>query len=112
MNIQIENGGQATIVRIAGSVDGMTADTLLQQLQAQISRGSVQLIGDLSGVDYTSSAGLRTLLATVKETRRLGGDFRLAAVRPEVLKVLELSGFTSILRVYVDVDSAVASFAG
>lgn len=112
MNIQIENSVQATVVRIAGSVDGMTADTLLQQLQSQITQGCIQLVGDLSEVDYTSSAGLRTLLATVKETRRLGGDFRLAAVRPEVLKVLELSGFTSILRVYGDVDSAVASFAG
>jgi len=110
MNIQIETSVQATVVRIMGSVDGMTADSLLQQLQAQIAQGSIQLVGDLSGVDYTSSAGLRTLLATVKETRRLGGDFRLAAVQPDVLKVLELSGFTSILRVFGDVDSAVASF--
>jgi len=31
-------------------------------------------------------------------------------VRPEVLRVLELSGFTSILQVFADVDSAVASF--
>jgi anti-sigma B factor antagonist len=50
-------------------------------------------------------------LETVKETRQRGGDLRLAAVRPEVLRVLELSGFTGILKVYPDVDAATASFA-
>lgn len=110
MEIEVTNATAATVVRIAGSVDGMTADTLLARLQDQIVAGAVQLVGDLTEVIYTSSAGLRTLLATVKETRRLGGDFRLAGVRPEVLRVLELSGFTSILRVYEDVDTAVASF--
>jgi len=57
-----------------------------------------------------SSAGLRALLETVKEVRKQGGDLRPAAARPEVLRVLDLSGFTSILQVFPDVDSAVASF--
>jgi hypothetical protein len=35
-------------------------------------------------VDYTSSAGLRVLLAVVKEARSRGGDVRLAAVRDNV----------------------------
>jgi anti-sigma B factor antagonist len=110
MEIRIENGGTATIVRIAGSVDGTTADALMEHFQAQIAGGATRLVGELSAVEYTSSAGLRTLLATVKEARRQGGDFRLAAARPEVLRVLELSGFTTILRVFADLDAAVASF--
>ena len=47
---------------------------------------------------------------TMKEARQHGGDLRLASVRREVLRVLELSGFTSILQVFPDVDSAAASF--
>ena len=49
-------------------------------------------------------------MATLKDARRQGGDFRLAGVQPPVLRVLELSGFTSILKLYGDVDEAVASF--
>jgi anti-anti-sigma factor len=75
-----------------------------------VTGGSPRLVGNLAGVDYTSSAGLRALLETVKESRQHGGDLRLASVRPEVLRVLELSGFTSILQVFDDVDAAVASF--
>jgi anti-sigma B factor antagonist len=61
-------------------------------------------------VEYTSSAGLRALLATVKEARIKGGDLRLASVGGSVHRVLELSGFTSILKLYGDVDAAVASY--
>jgi anti-sigma B factor antagonist len=112
MNIAIEQQDETTVVRITGSIDGLTADTLLTTLNEQVEQGSTRLVADLSGVDYTSSAGLRALLATVKTVRQQGGDFRLAAVHPPVYRVLELCGFTSILKLYGDVDTAVASFAG
>ena len=110
MQIVIERRERATIVSIDGSVDGMTAAQLVAAFREQIGGGSPRLVGNLASVDYTSSAGLRALLETVKDARQHGGDLRLAAVRPEVLRVLELSGFTSILQVFVDVDAAVASF--
>ena len=111
MNISIESRTTATVVQIEGRIDGLTAETLLTTLQEQVDNGSVHLVSDLSRVEYTSSAGLRALLATVKEARRRGGDLRLAAVTPNVHKVLELSGFTSILKLYDAVDAAVESFA-
>jgi len=111
MRIAIEKRGRVTVVSIDGSVDGTTAADLVAAVREQITGGSSRLVGDLASVDYTSSAGLRALLETVKAARQQGGDLRLAAVRPEVLRVLELSGFTSILQVFPDVDAAVASFA-
>jgi anti-sigma B factor antagonist len=110
MDIVVEQRAPTTVVRITGSVDGLTADTLMATLQQQIDAGNTRLIADLSGVSYTSSAGLRALLATVKQARSHGGDFRLAAVMPPVHKVLEMSGFTSILKLYPDVELAIASF--
>jgi anti-anti-sigma factor len=110
MQIAIEKRERATVISIEGSVDGMTAAHLVAAFREQIGGGSSRLVGDLASVDYTSSAGLRALLETVKDARQHGGDLRLAAVRPEVLRVLELSGFTSILQVFPDVDAAVASF--
>ena len=110
MDIVVEHLAPTTVVRISGSVDGLTADTLMTTLQQQIDAGNTRLVADLSGVNYTSSAGLRALLATVKQARSAGGDFRLAGVLPPVQKVLEMSGFTSILKLYPDVDGAVASY--
>jgi anti-sigma B factor antagonist len=111
MEIMVEHRAPVTVVRIVGDVDGITADKLLAELQSRVGQGHVQLVGDLSGVKYTSSAGLRAMLAIVRDARRGGGDLRLAAVQLPVRKVLELSGFTTILKLYDDVDGAVASYS-
>ncbi len=110
MEIRFSDENEITIVMIEGSVDGMTADAFLSTVGEKVRGGSTRLVADFSGVDYTSSAGLRALLATTKEARSRGGDFRLAAVRADVHRVLELSGFTTILKLYGDVPAAVASY--
>ena len=110
MDVMVEQRPPATVVRISGSVDGVTADALLDALTAQLDAGNVMLVGDLTRVAYTSSAGLRSLLSTVKQARQRGGDFRLAGAVPAVHRVLEMSGFTTILKMYGAVDDAVASF--
>jgi anti-anti-sigma factor len=102
---------RATIVRVVGSVDSLTADALSAALQVHLDEGRARLVGDLSGVQYTSSAGLRAILGTMKASREQGGDLRLAGVSQGVHRILDLAGFTSILKLYPDVGAAVASFA-
>jgi anti-sigma B factor antagonist len=111
MQIRISAVDGVPVLAIAGRIDSLTAQTLSSTLAAQIGQNQIRLIADLGGVDYMSSAGLRALLAALKETRRLGGDFRIASVQPAVVRVLELSGFTTILNMFPDVDAAVASFS-
>ena len=111
LTIEVEERGDVSLVRIAGSVDGLTAGDLLERLTAELARGRARLVGSFADVEYTSSAGLRVLLAVLKDARGRGGDLRLAAVRRDVYRVLDLSGFSGILRIYDDVDAAVASFA-
>src|SRR5262249_36964709 len=110
MEITTVRRGSITVIAIAGSIDGMTAGSLVSSFREQVSGGNIRIVSDFAAVDYTSSAGLRALLETVKETRQQGGHRRLAAVQPEVLRVLELSGFTHILKLFPDVEAAVASF--
>jgi anti-sigma B factor antagonist len=103
--------GDATVVRISGSIDALTAPQITEHINELISKGNVRLVADFSGVDYTSSAGLRVLLGAVKQTRTQGGDLYLAGVQPDVEKVLSLSGFTSILKLFADTETALASFS-
>jgi len=112
MDVTVERHGEIAVVLVSGSIDANTAPDLATALSGQIQQGSTRLVADFSAVAYTSSAGLRALLGTLKEARLNGGDFRLAAVRPGVFRVLELSGFTSILKYFPDVQGAVESFAG
>lgn len=110
MNIQDMQKNGISVVKLSGSIDALTAPAITDHLGALISSGQVRLVVDLSGVDFTSSAGLRLLLNAVKDARGQGGDLRLAAVQPDVMKVLKISGFTNILKLFENVDDAVASF--
>ncbi len=111
MDIQARQVGSVTLLTLVGSIDATTAPKLTEFIQAQIAKGNAKLVADFQAVDYTSSAGLRVLLGAIKESRSQSGDMRLAAVQPDVFKVLNLSGFTNILKLYPDLDAAVASYA-
>ena len=112
METSVEQRGGVFTVHIAGSVDGLTAEPLQQVFTRELEAGRHQLVADFGAVDYTSSAGLRVLLSTVKRARSGGGDLRLAGTNPDVQKVLDLSGFAGILKLFATVDDAVASFSG
>lgn len=112
METSVDQRGDVTTVHVSGSVDGVTFEDLQRVFSSEMEAGHHNLVADLGEVDYTSSAGLRVLLSTVKQARSRGGDLRLAGANPEVLKVLTLSGFTGILRVFKTGDDAVASFGG
>jgi anti-anti-sigma factor len=111
MEIQITDMGAATVVAPLGSIDALTAEELTQAVAGQTGQGKKNLVLDLGQVDFMSSAGLRAILAGVKDCRTLGGDLRIAAAQAGVEKVLKLSGFNTILKTYPQVQQAVQSYA-
>ncbi len=110
MDIQSKQVDGVTILSLKGSIDAMTAPKITEFIHDLVMKGNTRLVGDFGGVDYTSSAGLRVLLGAIKETRAQGGDMRLSGVQPDVMKVLNLSGFTNILKMYPETEAAVASY--
>lgn len=103
-----ENG--STVVSVTGSVDALTAPELAKTLSEQVQAGRANLVVDLMEVEFMSSAGLRTLLGAVKEARSYGGDLRIASSNPGVDKVLKMSGFHTIAKVFTSQAEAIASF--
>lgn len=111
MEIKDRVVNDVTVISLEGSIDAMTAPKITEFIHGQVSKGNIKLVADLSGVDYTSSAGLRVMLGAIKETRSQGGDLRLTGIQPDVQKVLNLSGFSNILKIFDDLDAAVASYS-
>ncbi len=110
MDITVQDRDSTAIVAITGSVDALTAGELMRSLSEQIESGHKRLVADLSAVDFMSSAGLRAIIAGLKEVRQRGGDLRLAGAQPGIDRVLRISGLTTILKTFETVDQAVASF--
>ena len=99
MEISTTNRDGATILAVAGRIDTATAPALEQVINQEIERQHRKILLDFSSVSYISSGGLRVLLATAKKLRNPGDRFALCSLKPEVLKILKLAGFTSIFSI-------------
>ena len=110
MKTEVKHEENITTVAVSGSVDALTAPDLARAIVDQIAEGRVYLVVDLTSVEFMSSAGLRTLLGAVKESRSQGGDLRIASTNPGIDKVLKMSGFNNIAKVFTSNADAVASF--
>lgn len=110
MYVSVDHRDNVAIVALDGNLDAVTTPRVAECLNEQLAGGHTRLALDFGRVAYVSSAGLRTILASLKAARQAQGDLRLAAVQPGVKKVFDMSGFTSILQFYDDADAAVNSF--
>lgn len=112
ISLNVSHSGDVVAVQVAGSIDALTCAPVEAALNEQLAAGRRHVVLDLAGVDFTSSTGLRMILAAAKEARRQGGDLRLSGMQPAVARVLSISGFLGLLKTFPDRESAVASYAG
>jgi anti-anti-sigma factor len=116
-----------TAFHLKGDLNASTCSALETKAKEAIDAGSRNIVVDLSGVDYMSSAGMRTLnqmfnwltsSASESEAIKKGiasGKAKsphLKLVKPshKVLEALRLAGFDMFLEIHNDTKQAVASF--
>ena len=95
MTIEISKNATATIIEIVGRLDTITAPTLDKTIQEDIGDAK-DLILDMKGLEYISSAGLRVLLGAQKKMQKIG-SMKVINVCAEVMEVFEMTGFADIL---------------
>ena len=95
MTIEIKKNNQKTVIEIAGRLDTITAPALDKTINEDI--GDTQnLVLDVKGMEYISSAGLRVLLGAQKKMQKIG-SMKVVNVCQEVMDVFEMTGFADIL---------------
>jgi anti-sigma B factor antagonist len=110
LEITVENYKRVDMVTVSGRVDGSNAGELEAAFNGLTDEGRYQIVAELSGVEYMSSAGLRALVATMRECKKHRGDLRLATPSDRINEVLELAGLDSIFQIFDDPAAAVGSF--
>ena len=95
MTIEIKKNAAETIIEIVGRLDTITAPTLDKTINEDID-GTKNLILDMKGLEYISSAGLRVLLGTQKKMQKIG-SMKVVNVCEAVMEVFEMTGFADIL---------------
>lgn len=111
MAIEVNVNIQQPIVlfEIIGDLDASTATDAQRLIMAALAPEHPYVAMDLKGVGFLSSAGLRVLLAVLREVRRLGGDLRVAHANPNVEDVIR-TGFSNMVKTYGSVPGLMSSF--
>ncbi len=97
MEITVEVMTEGTRLKVKGRLDGYWADHLAKALEAEIRRGSHNLLLDLSEVVFLSSAGIGILVSYYKQLHEIRGSLQVSEASEQVKKVLEISRLTDML---------------
>ena len=102
--------GEISIVRVDGVIDTMTATELEKVMNSLLDQKRYNIVLDLGGVDYISSAGWGIFISNIREIRHNEGDIKLARMVPNVHEIFELLEFDSILQSFENVEKAKNDF--
>lgn len=99
--------GDLVVLVLAGEIDLYTAPRLQSELTAALAAADpVNIVVDMSAVEFCDSTGMNVLLAAHRLASERGGNLELAAPRASVRKILEVTGLQSVFTVRDDVPAA------
>jgi len=111
MNIVESEKNNITILSVSGRMDATTAPQFNEACQNVLSSGKKSVIVDLGGLEYISSAGLRSILVMGKSCKSAQANLAFCSMQNMVADMFKLSGFISILKVYPSQDEALNALA-
>ena len=95
MTIEIKRNADATVIELVGRLDTTTAPALDKTIAEDIG-DTKNLVLNIKGLEYISSAGLRVLLGAQKNMQKIG-EMKVINVCESVMEVFEMTGFADIL---------------
>ena len=95
MTIEIKRIENEVVIELVGRLDTTTAPALDKTINEDIG-DTKNLVLDVKGMEYISSAGLRVLLSAQKKMQKIG-SMKVINVCAEVMEVFEMTGFADIL---------------
>ena len=96
MTLNVEREFELVILEIAGRLDTTTAPNL-ETVVNELLEDTKEIVFDMSGVEYISSAGIRVLLGAYKKINSKNGTMRIEKVNDMVYEVFEMTGLSKML---------------
>ncbi len=112
MEIKTEAMKRCEVVTVSGRIDSATAPELEKVLLGLIQSGQKNIVVNLQGTEFISSAGLKALLSALMKVRKMvpSGDVVIAEIRPQLKESFHLVGFDRLFTFHDDTLHAVGSF--
>ena len=105
VDLSTREGDGHVVVALRGELDIADAVSVAAALAAVAAR-DLEIIVDLTGLEFIDSSGVAALARGRKHARLAGGDLVLAAPQEQVLRVLTLTRLIEVFPVHPSVDEA------
>ena len=109
MNLSRRNDNGYSILSIEGRVDTTNYNEFEHEINEILDSGENKLILNCKGLSYISSSGLRVILATQKKLMSEGDKLFLCEMQPSIKEIFDISGFTSIFKIFETEEEAVGA---
>ena len=96
MTINVERDFELVTLEITGRLDTTTAPNL-ESVINELSEDTKELIFDMSGIEYISSAGIRVLLGANKKMNLNQGTMRIEKANDIVREIFEMTGLFQMI---------------
>jgi anti-anti-sigma factor len=106
LHVEVRQDGRTAVFTPAGELDHHTADLLSEPLGAAVDTGAKRLVIDCSELEFCDSTGLNVLLGARLRAEAAGGEVLLAAMRPTVARVFEITGAEAVFTIHDTLDQA------
>ena len=106
MQVSVEDAGRWLRIAVKGRLDTVTAwdfDQRMASLTFGIQQG---VLLDLAGMEYISSAGIRSFVALLKKVKECGGSMAACGVARLPKEVLTLTRVDELIPLFETADEA------
>lgn len=90
-------------------IDAANADHLRAAIAGALAAGPRLLVIDLGATQFCDSTGLSVLVRAHKRLAEEGGELRLVARAPTLLRIFAVTGMDSMFRIFGTRDAALAA---
>jgi len=109
MEIFQENSNGVEVFSVKGSLDSNTSAEFEARIYTTLESGQHRLVLNLQDLDYISSAGIRVVLKTTKDLKRMDGNIVLCTLQDYVREVFDIAGLDGYLNIENSLKEAMDS---
>ena len=98
MRLKMETIQKTLVVKPEGEIDHHAAEQMRAEIDREINlRGIQNLIFDFDKVTFMDSSGIGVIIGRYKQIQSRGGKTLIIRVKPQVDRILEISGINKII---------------
>lgn len=110
MNVFCEQGENITIITLEGPLVVPESEEFKAFVMKRIDGDFIEILIDLSSVNYVDSSGFSVLLTLLQVARQRGGDVRIANVSQGVKETIRHIGLHHVFQQFDTLEEGVQSF--